>query len=132
MGWLPIFSSIKKYITLTQVVQSNAIYNSGYVFFEMKESFEKYNPGDKNNRTIVLGINHLSKMMLFEPKLKIDNFSNLSKVMMLNKHKELFIEHTSDNRYNFEIKVTESDTTVISNIELLPEDMILIKKYASV
>jgi hypothetical protein len=51
---------------------------------------------------------------------------------LLNKNKELFIEQTIENRFNFEIKVTEEDKEVISNVELFPEDMILVQKYASV
>jgi hypothetical protein len=106
--------------------------NDGYVYIEIKEAVEKFDPNVKNSRYIVLGLQRLPKLTLLEPRLTIDNMSNLTKMMFMNKGKELTVEQTSDNKYNFEIKVTEEERIIISNIELNPEDVVLVKKFVNV
>lgn len=117
---------------------------SGYVYVELKEFTEDLFQGNQNKniekeqRFIVINQIHLSKFLLLDPRSYFDK-SKKDLIVFTQKFRNMTINQTDDNKYTLAMEIfpkvdeitgeVSKEEKIMSQIELNPEDIALLKVY---
>jgi hypothetical protein len=128
---------MKMTIQLYKKIDPENLYSfvgNGYVYIELMENDAKYEFGGvKNPRHLVLTPYDIAKILLLQPKSYVDKDA-LEKITIAKRVRWLEISQTIINTYEFRIRVNDPDTNtvVMSSLELNSEDIIMLKMYLKV
>jgi hypothetical protein len=120
-------------------VSNDSTKKDSYVFIELKEFVEDLSGESEKNvkrddRFILISPSQLSKFLLLNPKSYVES-KGLDNINFHQKFRDLVINQLKDNKYLFTLEVFpkaeegQASEKLISQIELNPEDVALLKKF---